>query len=906
MRPQIFRHLPGNAQTAPGWAMLLGLLRLPFELLWIAYQALIGILDVARGRKRRRYEAAVLIKAPRDLVWRVYTAGRIVFDGPPALECIEEPVPGDESLRLTRVSVAGREVARVVARALRRNDAEGISLIEIVPHELSRPPALGTEHYAGASIKDAPGGTLFTTHHEVTLGSFGQRIKLPLGVRGFAGRMKRQCEKEAGTQGRLTQLCNHWGVLSLLALLSFWYLLGWQDALLISVVVVLHELGHAAAMRIVGIPVHGIYLIPFFGGVAVPKAAYRSQGQLGFIALMGAGFSLVPTLALAGFYYGTAEPWALHAALIFALINGLNLLPIYPLDGGLVLNALLGSFNRRLARGMSWVGVTTGAAAGLYLQSFLLGVPFLVFALGLYLSSSWSGEIKRLSLLGGTALTLAFATTFAVYLVTFLFADNAKAVLAGKEGIGPLQVWLRVPLRCELPASSSGILDRYLGERGERDGLTLMRALAWADRAGHREIVQRRLDAPEGIRLPYYIDFATEARISRWLDLAKTGSLAAIDVEIGSTRSHGGVLRHIFAMALVVHSRYREAIELLPPTADTWRAFWLWSALTDLVSAGATDEALTLLARTRSDTLATGQSQHLVAVASLLNQLHIDSGKEALIDAIAQQLREVLKAHPLGPMPRACLDASSPRRCSDAENNDLGRHLHALRRRFGEIIALVGLGQTDFDLPDDAQVPPDLSPTLRSLHRVVTETATASIADRAGTGEAQSRQDVQKADPLADYDPIALAIAEMQIDLSLRRGDTAKAEALAVATAGAEGMPDNIRTLMMDHYLRAGDWARADAWAKRDALPGLGEELPRELPHAIDMDFQLKLASATTLQGDAALADAAMERAQTASCKRATLSAATRHEWSTFLRRAFMLKAFREGRVPAHAIQGRL
>lgn len=138
--------------------MLLGLLRLPFELLWIAYQALIGILDVARGRKRRRYEAAVLIKAPRDLVWRFYTAGRIVFDGPPALECIEEPVPGDESLRLTRVSVAGREVARVVARALRRNDAEGISLIEIVSHELSRPPAQGTEHYAGASIKDVPGG----------------------------------------------------------------------------------------------------------------------------------------------------------------------------------------------------------------------------------------------------------------------------------------------------------------------------------------------------------------------------------------------------------------------------------------------------------------------------------------------------------------------------------------------------------------------------------------------------------------------------------------------------------------------------------------------------------------------------------------------------------------------------
>jgi Zn-dependent protease len=36
---------------------------------------------------------------------------------------------------------------------------------------------------------------------------------------------------------------------------------------------VLHELGHAAAMQMVGIPVQGIYLIPFLGGAAVPKTA---------------------------------------------------------------------------------------------------------------------------------------------------------------------------------------------------------------------------------------------------------------------------------------------------------------------------------------------------------------------------------------------------------------------------------------------------------------------------------------------------------------------------------------------------------------------------------------------------------------------------------------------------------
>src|SRR5258708_29238461 len=45
---------------------------------------------------------------------------------------------------------------------------------------------------------------------------------------------------------------------------------------------------------------HGIAeLVPFFGGAAVPKTAYQTQGHLGFVALMGAGFSLVPTFWLA-------------------------------------------------------------------------------------------------------------------------------------------------------------------------------------------------------------------------------------------------------------------------------------------------------------------------------------------------------------------------------------------------------------------------------------------------------------------------------------------------------------------------------------------------------------------------------------------------------------------------------
>jgi hypothetical protein len=49
---------------------MLMLLKLSVVLLQIAICTLWGLADVLRGRKRLRTEKTVLIKAPRDAVWR--------------------------------------------------------------------------------------------------------------------------------------------------------------------------------------------------------------------------------------------------------------------------------------------------------------------------------------------------------------------------------------------------------------------------------------------------------------------------------------------------------------------------------------------------------------------------------------------------------------------------------------------------------------------------------------------------------------------------------------------------------------------------------------------------------------------------------------------------------------------
>ena len=130
---------------------------------------------------------------------------------------------------------------------------------------------------------------------------------------------------------------------------------------------------------------------------------------------MGPALSLIPTLGLLAIYSATGDIHLRQAAESFAVINAANLLPIYPLDGGLILNALIGSVSRKSALIAGWIGILAGLGLATYLQSFLIGIPFLLFALQRSLTNSQTIELERLSFAGGIALPLASIATFAVY-----------------------------------------------------------------------------------------------------------------------------------------------------------------------------------------------------------------------------------------------------------------------------------------------------------------------------------------------------------------------------------------------------------------------------------------------------------------------------------------------------------
>jgi Zn-dependent protease len=127
------------------------------------------------------------------------------------------------------------------------------------------------------------------------------------------------------------------------ALLGLRYGFG-RTALLLSlgitVLLLVHELGHYIVIRAKGLPVALPVFIPFIGAYVAMRRMPQTVRDDAIIALAGplAGcFSALGCLAL---YQVTGDRLFLSLAFLAYALNLLNLVPILPLDGGRVANAI--------------------------------------------------------------------------------------------------------------------------------------------------------------------------------------------------------------------------------------------------------------------------------------------------------------------------------------------------------------------------------------------------------------------------------------------------------------------------------------------------------------------------------------------------------------------------------------
>lgn len=116
--------------------------------------------------------------------------------------------------------------------------------------------------------------------------------------------------------------------------------LGWSFAAVFAALILCHELGHVYALRKMGIKASAPVFIPFLGAAIAMKERPLDAYKEGIVGLSGPIYGSVAATAClwAGFYF-ESHFWA-FAAMIGFIINGFNMLPVLPLDGGRASSAI--------------------------------------------------------------------------------------------------------------------------------------------------------------------------------------------------------------------------------------------------------------------------------------------------------------------------------------------------------------------------------------------------------------------------------------------------------------------------------------------------------------------------------------------------------------------------------------
>lgn len=132
-------------------------------------------------------------------------------------------------------------------------------------------------------------------------------------------------------------------VTGVLAFVSFAQLLDWSSALAIGIALLFHEGGHFLAMRAFGYRDSQVFFIPFLGAATTGQKPDATVAQEMIVLLAGP----VPGLVLGGLLmillpiFGLTGGFGDQLVLMLVAINLLNLLPVFPLDGGRILHRLI-------------------------------------------------------------------------------------------------------------------------------------------------------------------------------------------------------------------------------------------------------------------------------------------------------------------------------------------------------------------------------------------------------------------------------------------------------------------------------------------------------------------------------------------------------------------------------------
>ena len=191
---------------------------------------------------------------------------------------------------------------------------------------------------------------------------------------------------------------------------AFYLVFKWEFKyiLVITGVIIIHELGHYIAMRLFKYKDLSIFFMPLIGAFASGSKDKISQKQSVIILLSGPVPGIIIGLFL--YYFGLRDgnDFLIRISNIFILINLFNLMPIIPLDGGRLVKSLFFENNEIINRIFIYLSIAVLTYYSLKTESyFLLAIPF--FLLLQLNSQSQIKKVKEGVLKKGINLDQSFA-----------------------------------------------------------------------------------------------------------------------------------------------------------------------------------------------------------------------------------------------------------------------------------------------------------------------------------------------------------------------------------------------------------------------------------------------------------------------------------------------------------------
>ena len=251
--------------------------------------------------------------------------------------CYQDAPPG------IRLNPEVRKAAAIVATSHQRAQKSGANVASVLPSDLASIDL--AERYHGETIRDGVRRGLYRPLDAAEEAAAQHLVRVSAEARTLNAADARVLVEIERLQQKRSNLVG--GLVTLIITIGLFVFTsrrqegGPLTIGLIVLVLFVHEMGHYISMRVFGYRNVQMFFIPFFGA-AVKGRHYNVAGwKKAVVALMGPlpGIAIGSVVGVLGIILH--QPTLIEASLLALLINGSNLLPILPFDGGRVAHAVL-------------------------------------------------------------------------------------------------------------------------------------------------------------------------------------------------------------------------------------------------------------------------------------------------------------------------------------------------------------------------------------------------------------------------------------------------------------------------------------------------------------------------------------------------------------------------------------